>query len=138
MQLIISDGEVSADGYDKQRRILLCKGPFISTRLAQSRFSGNSRPSAAILNAVMDNLATDCFGSVKNVERGTVFFKKLPADVTDEALARCEVQRERYFQAFNERTDKSIISRESFNIFLQESPNKDRLKEEHDITPEED
>ena len=138
MQLVISDGEVSTDGYDKQRRILLCKGPFVSTRLAQRSFSGNSRPSAPILNAVMDNLATDGFGSVKNIERSTVFFKKLPADVTDEALARYEVQRERYLQAFNERADKSIISRESFNRFLQESPHKDRLKEEHAITPEED
>ena len=84
----------------------------------------------------MDNLATNGFGSVKNVERSTVFFKKLPADVTDEALARYEVQHESYLQAFNERAD--IISRESFKRFLQESPNKDRLKEGHDITPEED
>lgn len=58
--------------------------------------------------------------------------------VTDEALARYEVQRERYLQDFNERVEKSIIWRESFNRFLQESPNKDRLKEEHDITSEED
>ena len=54
--------------------------------------------------------------------------------VTDEALARYEVQRERYLRDLNERAEKSIISRESFNRFLQESPNKDRLKEEHDIT----
>lgn len=58
--------------------------------------------------------------------------------VTDEALARYEVQRERYLQDFNERVEKFIILRESFNRFLQESPNKDRLKEEHDITSEED
>ena len=86
----------------------------------------------------MDNLATDGFGLVNNIERSTVFFKKLPADVTDESLARYEVQCERHLQAFNERAERSIISRESFNRFLQEWPNKDRLKEEHDITPEED
>ena len=54
--------------------------------------------------------------------------------VTDEALARYEAQRERYLRDVNERAEKSIISRESFNRFLQESPSKDRLKEEHDIT----
>ena len=135
---MVPDGDISTHGYEKQRRILLCKGPFISTRFAQRSFSGNSRPSAAILNAVMDNLATDGFGLVKNIERSTLFFKKLPADVTDESLARYEVQHERYLQAFNERAERSIISRESFNRFMQESPNKDRLKEEHDITPEED
>ena len=47
-----------------------------STRLAQRSLSGNSRPSAAIPNAVMDILATDGFGLVKNMERSTGFFKK--------------------------------------------------------------
>ena len=85
----------------------------------------------------MDNLATDGFGLVKNTERSTVFFKKLPAELIA-SLARYEVQRERYLQAFNERAERSIISRESFNRFLQELPNKDRLKEKHDNTLEED
>ena len=102
LQLIIPDGDISTDGYEKQRHILLCKGPFISTLLAQRSFSGKIKTTAAILNAVMDNLATDGFGLEKNIERSTVFFKKLPADVTDESLARYAVQRERYLQAFNE------------------------------------
>ena len=46
------------------------------------------------------------------------------------------VPRERYLYAFNERADKSIITKELFNKFLTQSPNKDRLKNEHDITPE--
>ena len=62
---------------------------FASTCLAQKSFSGKSRPSAAILNAVMDDSATDGFGSV-NIERSTMFFKKLPADVNTEALAKYE------------------------------------------------
>ena len=125
-----------ADNYERQRRILLCKGPFVSTRLAQRNFSGNARPSADVLSATMQNLATDGFGIVKTIDRSIVFFKELPADLSDEVLATYEVPRERYLYAFNERTDKSIITKELFNKFLAQSPNKDRLKNEHDITPE--
>ena len=58
------------------------------------------------------------------------------ADVTDEDLATYEVPREKYLQAFNEQADKSIITKDLFNRFLDQSPHKDRLKNEHDITPE--
>ena len=125
-----------ADNYERQRRILLCKGPFVSTRLAQRSFSGNARPSADVLSATMQNLATDGFGIVKTIDRSIVFYKEFPADLSDEVLATYEVPRERYLYAFNERADKSIITKELFNKFLAQSPNKDRLKNEHDITPE--
>lgn len=125
-----------ADNYERQRRILLCKGPFVSTRLAQRNFSGNARPSADVLSVAMQNLATDGFGTVKTIDRSMVFFKKLPADLSDEVLATYEVPRERYLFTFNERADKSIITKELFNKFLAQSPDKDRLKNEHDITPE--
>lgn len=125
-----------ADNYERQRRILLCKGPFVSTRLAQRNFSGNARPSADVLSVTMQNLATDGFGTVKTIHRSMVFFKKLPADLSDEVLATYEVPRERYLFTFNERADKSIITKELFNKFLAQSPDKDRLKNEHDITPE--
>ena len=84
----------------------------------------------------MENLATDGFGTVLSIDRSTVFYKKLPADVTDEDLATYEVPREKYLQAFNEWADKSIITKDLFNRFLDQSPHKDRLKNEHDITPE--
>ena len=84
----------------------------------------------------MENLATDGFGTVVSIDRSTVFYKKLPADVTDEDLATYEVPREKYLQAFNEQADKSIITKDLFNKFLNQSPHKDRLKNEHDITPE--
>lgn len=125
-----------ADNYERQRRILLCKGPFVSTRLARRNFSGNARPSADVLSVTMQNLATDGFGTVKTIDRSMVFFKKLPADLSDEVLATYEVPRERYLFTFNERADKSIITKELFNKFLAQSPDKDRLKNEHDITPE--
>lgn len=125
-----------ADNYERQRRILLCKGPFVSTRLARRNFSGNARPSADVLSVTMQNLATDGFGTVKTIHRSMVFFKKLPADLSDEVLATYEVPRERYLFTFNERADKSIITKELFNKFLAQSPDKDRLRNEHDITPE--
>lgn len=125
-----------ADNYERQRRILLCKGPFVSTRLAQRNFSGNARPSADVLSVTMQNLATDGFGTVKTIHRSMVFFKKLPADLSDEVLAKYEVPQERYLFTFNERADKSIITKELFNKFLAQSPDKDRLRNEHDITPE--
>lgn len=125
-----------ADNYERQRHILLCKGPFVSTRLAQRNFSGNARPSADVLSVTMQNLATDGFGTVKTIDRSIVFFKKLPADLSDEVLATYEMPRERYLFTFNERADKSIITKELFNKFLAQSPDKDRLKNEHDITPE--
>lgn len=137
LQLVTSDTETApADNYERQRRILLCKGPFVSTRLAQRNFSGNARPSADVLSVTMQNLATDGFGTVKTIDRSIVFFKKLPADLSDEVLATYEVPRERYLFAFNERADKSIITKDLFNKFLAQSPHKDRLKREHDITPE--
>lgn len=137
MQLVTSNSETApADNYERQRRILLCKGPFVSTRLAQRNFSGNARPSADVLSVTMQNLATDGFGTVKTIDRSIVFFKKLPADLSDEVLATYEVPRERYLFTFNERADKSIITKELFNKFLAQSPDKDRLKNEHDITPE--
>ena len=137
LQLVISDSETT-DSYDRQRRILTCKGPFVSTRLAQRNFSGNGRPTASTLSATMENLATDGLGEVKTIDRSTVFFKKLPADVTEEALGRYEVPRETYLRAFNERADKSIVTKDLFNKFLDQSAHKDRLRQEHDITPEED
>lgn len=137
LQLVTSDTETApADNYERQRRILLCKGPFVSTCLAQRNFSGNARPSADVLSVTMQNLATDGFGTVKTIDRSIVFFKKLPADLSDEVLATYEVPRERYLFAFNERADKSIITKDLFNKFLAQSPHKDRLKREHDITPE--
>lgn len=137
LQLVTSDTETApADNYERQRRILLCKGPFVSTRLAQRNFSGNARPSADVLSVTMQNLATDGFGTVKTIDRSIVFFKKLPADLSDEVLATYKVPRERYLFAFNERADKSIITKDLFNKFLAQSPHKDRLKREHDITPE--
>ena len=78
----------------------------------------------------MENLATDGLGEVKVVDRSTVFFKKLPADVSEETLAKYEVQREAYLYAFNERADKAIISKELFNKFLEQSAHKVRLREE--------
>lgn len=137
LQLVTSDTETApADNYERQRRILLCKGPFVSTCLAQRNFSGNARPSADVLSVTMQNLATDGFGTVKTIDRSIVFFKKLPADLSDEVLATYEVPRERYLFVFNERADKSIITKDLFNKFLAQSPHKDRLKREHDITPE--
>lgn len=108
----------------------------MSTRLAQRSFSGNGRPSAEVLSGTMENLATDGFGTVVSVDRSTVFYKKLLANLTDEDLATYEVPRKRYLQAFNEWVDKSIITKDLFNRFLEQSPHKDCLKNEHDITPE--
>lgn len=137
LQLVTSNSETApADNYERQRRILLCKGPFVSTRLARRNFSGNARPSADVLSVTMQNLATDGFGTVKTIDRSMVFFKKLPADLSDEVLATYEMPRERYLFTFNERADKSIITKELFNKFLAQSPDKDRLRNEHDITPE--
>lgn len=132
MQLV-TDKEGSAEGYEKQRKILLCKGPFVSTRLAQRNFSGNSRPSAAALNAIMENLATDGLGTIEMIDRSTVFFKKLPADVDQDDLKKYEVARENYLRA-----DKAIILKELFNKFLNNSPHKDRLRQEHSIVQEDD
>ena len=119
LQLVTSDTETAqADNYQRERRILLCKGPFVSTRLAQRNFSGNARPSADVLSVTMQNLATDGFGTVKTIDRSMVFFTKLPADLSDEVLATYEVSLERYLFAFNERADKSIITKDLFNKFL--------------------
>lgn len=137
MQLV-TDKEGSAEGYEKQRKILLCKGPFVSTRLAQRNFSGNSRASAAALNAIMENLATDGLGTIQMIDRSTVFFKKLPADVDQDDLKKYEVARENYLHVFSERADKAIISKELFNKFLNNSPHKDRLRQEHNIVQEDD
>lgn len=111
MQLVTPDTEVVTEGYDTQRRIILCRGPFISTRLAKRNFSGKSRPAAATLNLVMENLATDGLGTVGAVDRSTVLFKKLPADVDEDHLKRYEVTKEEYLRVFNERSDRGIISK---------------------------
>lgn len=137
LQLVVSGAETNTNSYDRQRSILTCKGPFVSTRLAQKNFSGNARPSVAILNTTMENLATDGLGEVNVVDRSTVFYKKLPADVNEETLAGYEVEREAYLRAFNERADKAVISKHLFNKFLEQSAHKVRLREEHDITSEE-
>ena len=138
LQLVTSDKETApADNYERQRCILLCKGLFVSTHLAQCNFRGHARPSADVLNVTMQNLATDDFGTVKTIDRSIVFFKKLPADLSDEVLATYEVPWKKYLFVLNEWADKSIITKELFNNFLARSPHKDRLKEEHDITPEE-
>lgn len=137
LQLVTNSEAAPADNYDRQKRILLCKGPFVSTRLAQRNFSGNARPSADVISVTMQNLAADGFGTVKTIDRSIVFFEELPADLSEEVLATYEVSREKYLFVFNERADRSIITRELFNKFVAQSPNKDRLKNEHDITPEE-
>ena len=73
---------------DKQKHILLSKGPFASTFfLAQMGFGGNSCPSSVIVN-IMQNLAADGFGQDQTVKRSTVLFKKLPSSMTDEDLAK--------------------------------------------------
>lgn len=136
LQLVTNSEAAPADNYDRQKRILLCKGPFVSTRLAQRNFSGNARPSADVISVTMQNLAADGFGTVKTIDRSIVFFEELPADLSEEVLATYEVSREKYLFVFNERADRSIITRELFNKFVAQSPNKDRLKNEHDITPE--
>ena len=82
------------------------------------------------------HLATDGFSTVKTIDISIVFFKKLPADLSNEVSATYKVPRERYFFAFNEGADKSIITKELFNKFLAQSPHKDHLKNEHDFTPE--
>ena len=56
------------------------------------------------------------------------FYKKLPSDVTDDELRRYDITRESYLQAFNERADKGVISKEAFNRFLESSPKKKELK----------
>lgn len=110
--------------FNKQRRILMCKGPFVSTRLAQKSFSGNNRPTASLIIAIMENLEKDGFGKLLKFGLSQVFYKKLPSDVTDDKLRRYDITRESYLQAFNERADKGVISKEAFNRFLESSPKK--------------
>ena len=86
----------------------------------------------------MENLATDSLGTVGAVDRSTVFFKKLPADVDEDQLKRYEVTKEEYLRVFNERSDGGIISKELFNKFLDKHPQKARLCQEHHIDPEDD
>lgn len=116
----------------------MCKGPFVSTRLAQKSFSGNNRPTASLIIAIMENLEKDGFGKLLKVGLSQVFYKKLPSDVTDDELRRYDITRESYLQAFNERADKGVISKEAFNRFLESSPKKRELKDLHDIEAEED
>lgn len=103
-QLVTPDTEVGTEGCETQGRILQCKEPFISTRLAQQNFSGKSRPVAV--------------GTFHTVESGTVFFKELATDVVEDELRRYEVTKEEYLLVFNERSNKGIISNELFNKFL--------------------
>ena len=81
----------------------------------------------------MENLATDGLGTVGAVDRSTVFFKKLPADVDEDQLKRFEVTKEEYLRVFNEQSDRGIISKELFNKFLDKHPQKARLCQEHHI-----
>lgn len=119
LQFVTPDTEVGTKGYETQRRILLCKaGPFISTHRAQWNFSGKSRPVAATLNLVMENVATDGFCTVHTVKGSTDFFKKLPADVDEDEFKRYEVTKDEYLRVFNERSDRRIISKDFFNKFL--------------------
>lgn len=91
-QLVTPDTEVGTEGCETQGRILQCKEPFISTRLAQRNFGGKSRPVAV--------------GTFHTVESGT------------DELRRYEVTKEEYLLVFNERSNKGIISNELFNKFL--------------------
>ena len=124
--------------FNKQRRILICKGLFVSTRLAQKSFSGNNRPTASLIIAIMENLEKDGFGKLLKVGLSQVFYKKLPSDMAEDELRRYDITRESYLQAFNERADKGVISKEAFNRFLESSPKKRELKDLHDIVAEED
>ena len=137
-QLVTADTGRATDNYDKQRRILLCKGPFISVRLAQRSFGGGSRPSSTVTVSIMENLEKDGFGKVITVERSNVLFKKLPSSLTDEELDKYDLSREQYRESFVQRADKALISREQFNKFIQASPDKDDLSTLHSITCEEE
>ena len=137
LQLLTANTPGTANDFDKQKRILLCKGPFASVRLAQTGFGGSSRPSSSAVVAIMQNLAKDGFGKVLAVERSTVLFKKVPSSLTDEVLAKYGLTKDQYREAFVERADRGVISREQFNKFLDLSPDKDELFTLRSITREE-
>lgn len=119
-----------------QTRILICRRPFVSTRLAQK--SGNNRPAAAIIVAIMENLEKDGFGALIKIGLSQVFFIRNCSDLTDEELKTYGITREKYLQAFAERAGRAVISKEAFNGFLEKSPKKRELRNLHSIVPEED
>lgn len=114
----------------------MCKGPFVTVRLAQFNFGGSKRPTAPVILSVMENLEKDGCGKVKKIGLSQVFFKKLPSSITDDELKLYEIDREKYRLAFNERAEKSVISKESFNRFLEQSPDKKDLKDVYGVVPE--
>ena len=64
------------------------------------------------------------------------FYKKLSSDVTDDELRGYDIIQQSCFQAFNERADKVVISKEASIGFLERSPKKRELKELHKIVAE--
>ena len=64
----------------------MCKGPLVSTTLAQKIFSGNNRPTASLITAIMENLEKDGFGTLLDVGLSQVFYKKLLSNVTYDEL----------------------------------------------------
>ena len=118
-------------------KILTCCGPFVTVRLAQSVFSGHKRPAATLITEVMENLMKDGLGTVLSEDRTTVFYKKLPCGVLDEALTNYGVNSDCYKNKFKERAPISQISKEMFNKLLQKSPDKNDLETVYAITAEE-
>ena len=105
-------------------KILTCCGPFVTVRLTQSVFSGYKRPAATLITEVMENLMKDGLGTVLSEDRTTVFYKKLPCGVLDEALTNYGVNSDRYENNFKERAPISQISKELFNKLLENLPTK--------------
>ena len=72
----------------------------------------------------MENLMKDGLGTVQSEDRTTVFYKKLPCGVLDEALTNYGVNSDCYKNKFTERAPISHISKELFNKLLEKSPEK--------------
>ena len=85
----------------------------------------------------MENLMKDGLGTVLSEDRTTVFYKKLPCGVLDEALTNYGVNSDCYRNKFTERAPISQISKELFNKLLEKSPNKNDLETVYAITAEE-
>lgn len=105
------------------------KGPFATVRSVQRSFSGKSqRPTSENIIDIFKAMEEDGLGSIKVVNKITVFYKVLPCDVFDK-LDPFNIGQESYSSTFRELCSLSQISKEHFNKFLDNSPSKNDLKE---------
>ena len=85
----------------------------------------------------MENLMKDGLGTVQSEDRTTVFYKKLPCAVLDEALTNYGVNSDCYKNKFTERALINQISKELFNKLVEKSLDKNDLETVYAITAEE-